>query len=148
MKNISRSIGVFSLSANDILLLPEEVLPTSIAESAAAAVATVSQEIRFCHSVDGVQLAYALMGQGPPLVKAGAFLTHLEKELESPIWRHFWRDLAFDHRLVRYDARGNGLSDWDVDELSFDAFVQDLETVVDAVEEFQVSVAQGGGAGA
>jgi class 3 adenylate cyclase/pimeloyl-ACP methyl ester carboxylesterase len=133
VKNISRSIGVFSLSANDILLLPEEVLPTSIAESAAAPVATVSQEIRFCHSVDGVQLAYALMGQGPPLVKAGAFLTHLEKELESPIWRHFWRDLAFDHRLVRYDARGNGLSDWDVDELSFDAFVQDLETVVDAV---------------
>ena len=83
LKNISRSIGTFGLSANDISLLPEEVLPKSIAESAATPAATAPQEIRFCRSVDGVQLAYALMGQGPPLVKAGAFLTHLEKELEK-----------------------------------------------------------------
>jgi len=73
------------------------------------------------------------MGHGPPLVKAGAFLTHLEKDLESPIWRHFWRDLARDYTVIRYDARGSGLSDWEVDELSLDAFVRDLETVVDAV---------------
>ena len=93
----------------------------------------MQQQIHFCRTVDGVQLAYSRMGQGPPLVKAGDFLTHLEKELESPIWRHFWRDLARDHTLIRYDARGNGLSDWEVDELSFEAFVRDLETVVDAV---------------
>jgi pimeloyl-ACP methyl ester carboxylesterase len=133
VKNIARSIGVFGLGANEIAVLPEEMLPQATAEGAATPAATVKQEIRFCRSVDGVQLAFALMGQGPPLVKAGAFLTHLEKELESPIWRHFWRDLALHHRLIRYDARGNGLSDWDVEELSFDAFVQDLETVVDAV---------------
>ena len=68
-------------------------------------------------------------------------MTHLEKDLESPIWRHLWRDLARDHTLVRYDARGNGLSDWDVDEISFDAFVHDLEAVVDAagVESFACS---------
>ena len=95
--------------------------------------AIVPQEIRFCRTIDGVQLAYARIGQGPPLVRAGAFLTHLEKELESPIWRHLWRDLARDYTLIRYDARGNGLSDWEVDDLSFAAFVQDLETVVDAV---------------
>jgi pimeloyl-ACP methyl ester carboxylesterase len=59
-------------------------------------------------------------------------MTHLEKDLESPIWRHLWRDLASNHTLVRYDARGMGLSDWDVDEISFDAFVRDLEAVVDA----------------
>ena len=66
------------------------------------------------------------------LVKVGTFLTHLEKDLENPIWRHFWRDLARDFTLIRYDARGSGLSDWEVDELSFEAFVRYLETVVDA----------------
>lgn len=89
--------------------------------------------ICFCRTADGVQLAYSIMGRGPPLVRAGAFLTHLEKELESPIWRHLWRDLARDFTVIRYDARGNGLSDWDVDEITFDAFVRDLETVVDGV---------------
>jgi class 3 adenylate cyclase/pimeloyl-ACP methyl ester carboxylesterase len=129
VKNIARSIGVFGLAAQDIALLPEEM---STSEAAATQTATAPQQIRFCRTADGVQLAYARIGQGPPLVKAGAFLTHLEKELESPIWRHFWRDLARDYTLIRYDARGNGLSDWEVDELSFDAFVRDLETVVDA----------------
>jgi class 3 adenylate cyclase/pimeloyl-ACP methyl ester carboxylesterase len=128
IKNIAHSIGVFGLAASDIALLPEEVLPQETVEGAAMP----TQQIRFCRSVDGVQLAYARMGEGPPLVRAGAFLTHLEKDLESPIWRHLWRDLAQDHTLIRYDARSNGLSDWEVDELSFDAFVQDLETVVDA----------------
>ena len=129
VKNIARSIGVFSLAAKDIALLPEE-MPSS--EVAATPATTARQQIGFCRTADGVQLAYARMGQGPPLVRAGAFLTHLEKELESPIWRHLWRDLARDYTVIRYDARGNGLSDWEVDELSFDAFVQDLETVVDA----------------
>jgi class 3 adenylate cyclase/pimeloyl-ACP methyl ester carboxylesterase len=133
VKNIARSIGVFGLAAKDIALLPEEMLPQETSDSTAMPPATVTQQIRFCRTVDGVQLAYARMGQGPPLVRAGAFLTHLEKDLESPIWRHFWRDLARDYTVIRYDARGNGLSEWEVDELSFDAFVQDLETVVDAV---------------
>jgi class 3 adenylate cyclase/pimeloyl-ACP methyl ester carboxylesterase len=128
IKNIAHSIRVFGLAASDIALLPEEVLPQETAEGAAMP----PQQIRFCRSVDGVQLAYARMGEGPPLVRAGAFLTHLERDLESPIWRHLWRDLAQDYTLIRYDARSNGLSDWEVDELSFDAFVQDLETVVDA----------------
>ena len=132
VKNIAHSIGVFSLSANDIALLPEETFPQATAMGAATPLATEPQQIWFCRAVDGVQLAYARMGQGPPLVRAGVFLTHLEKELESPIWRHLWRDLARDYTLIRYDARGNGLSDWEVDNLSFNAFVQDLETVVDA----------------
>jgi pimeloyl-ACP methyl ester carboxylesterase len=133
VKNIARSIGVFGLTAKDIAQLPEEMLPQETAEGSAVPPATVTQQIRFCRTVDGVQLAYARMGQGPPLVKAGAFLTHLEKDLESPIWRHLWRDLLRHYTVIRYDARGNGLSDWEVDDLSFDAFVQDLETVVDAV---------------
>jgi pimeloyl-ACP methyl ester carboxylesterase len=73
-----------------------------------------------------------MIGQGPPLMKTGNWMTHLEFDLESPIWRHLYRELAKDHTLVRYDARGNGLSDRTVDEISFDAYVSDLEAVVDA----------------
>ena len=60
-------------------------------------------------------------------------MNHLEYDWESPVWRHVFRGLAKDHTLIRYDARGNGMSDWDVDEVSLDAWVTDLETVVDAV---------------
>jgi pimeloyl-ACP methyl ester carboxylesterase len=73
-----------------------------------------------------------MIGQGPPLMKTGNWMTHLEFDLQSPIWRHLYRALAKDHTLVRYDPRGNGLSDRTVDEISFDAFVRDLEAVVDA----------------
>ena len=90
------------------------------------------QEVRFCTAPDGVQLAYSMIGQGPPLMKTGNWMTHLEFDLESPIWRPLYRELATDHTLIRYDARGNGLSDRAVDEISFDAFVRDLEAVVDA----------------
>lgn len=75
-----------------------------------------------------------MVGQGPPLVKTGNWMTHLEFDLESPIWRHLYRELAKDHTLVRYDARGNGLSDRSVDEISFEAFVGDLEAVADAAK--------------
>jgi pimeloyl-ACP methyl ester carboxylesterase len=91
------------------------------------------QEIRFCTSSDGVSIAYATVGEGPPLVKAANWLNHLEFDWQSPIWRHVFAGLSRDHQLVRYDERGNGLSDWEVDDISFEAFVRDLETVVDAV---------------
>jgi pimeloyl-ACP methyl ester carboxylesterase len=78
------------------------------------------------------------VGEGPPLIKTANWLNHLEYDWDSPIWRHVFRGLARDHRLIRYDARGNGLSDWDVKDISFDAFVRDLESVVEAagVERF------------
>jgi pimeloyl-ACP methyl ester carboxylesterase len=81
-----------------------------------------------------VQLAYSAIGAGPPLVKTGNWMTHLEYDLESPIWRHMWRELAREHTLIRYDTRGNGLSDWEADDISFDAFVSDLETVCEATK--------------
>jgi pimeloyl-ACP methyl ester carboxylesterase len=92
------------------------------------------QDIHFCMTGDGVQLAYSRMGSGPPLVKTGNWLTHLEFDFESPIWRHLFAELARDHTLVRYDARGNGLSDRDIEDVSFEAFVNDLEAVVDAAD--------------
>ncbi len=93
----------------------------------------LSQDIRFCTTADGVRIAYATVGEGPPLVKAANWMNHLEYDWESPIWRHWVGELARDHQFVRYDERANGLSDWEVEELSFEALVSDLETVVDAV---------------
>jgi DNA-binding winged helix-turn-helix (wHTH) protein/pimeloyl-ACP methyl ester carboxylesterase len=100
--------------------------------SFAAAVTKARQEIRYCTTSDGIRLAYATTGSGPPLVKASNWLTHLDFEWESPIWRHWYSALSQHHRLVRYDERGNGMSQRDVTDVNFDTWVRDLETVVDA----------------
>jgi len=92
------------------------------------------QEIRFATTGDGVRIAWASVGSGPPLVKASNWLTHLDYEWESPVWRHWWRELSKHHQVVRYDERGNGMSQRDVTEVSFDTWVRDLETVVDAAK--------------
>jgi pimeloyl-ACP methyl ester carboxylesterase/DNA-binding winged helix-turn-helix (wHTH) protein len=91
------------------------------------------QEIRYCTTADGVRLAYASIGEGSPLVKASNWLTHLDLEWESPIWRHWWAELSRHHRVVRYDERGNGMSQRDVSGVNFETWVEDLETVIDAV---------------
>jgi pimeloyl-ACP methyl ester carboxylesterase/DNA-binding winged helix-turn-helix (wHTH) protein len=106
-----------------------------------------SQEIRYCRSPDGVSIAYATSGSGPPLVKAANWLTHLDLEWQSPIWAHWIDALSHSRRLVRYDERGCGLSDWEVRDFSLDAWVEDLELVVDSVglERFPlVGLSQGG----
>ena len=92
----------------------------------------MQQKVQFCTASDGVRIAYALAGQGLPLVKAANWLNHLEYDWQSPIWRHLLHALAAEYQLIRYDERGNGLSDWDVKDISFEAFVRDLESVVDA----------------
>jgi pimeloyl-ACP methyl ester carboxylesterase/DNA-binding winged helix-turn-helix (wHTH) protein len=104
------------------------------------------QEIHFCTASDGVRIAYAAVGNGPPLVKTANWLNHLEYDWESPIWSPLLHTLAADYRLVRYDERGNGLSDWDAPDISFEAFVRDLEAVVDAtgIERFSLlGISQG-----
>jgi len=90
------------------------------------------QTIRFCQSGDGARIAYATMGKGPPLVRAAHFLTHLEFELHTPVWRPWLAEYSRDHTLIRYDQRGCGLSDRDAADVSLDAQVSDLEAVVDA----------------
>jgi pimeloyl-ACP methyl ester carboxylesterase/DNA-binding winged helix-turn-helix (wHTH) protein len=106
------------------------------------------QDIKFSMTGDGVRIAYATVGDGLPLVKAGNWLNHLEYDWESPVWSHLLKWMAGNWKLVRYDARGNGLSDWDVDDISFDAFLRDLETVVDAagLETFNLFGASQGAA--
>ena len=136
VKNISRAVGVFGLAVSEIEALPEPEIAQAVPEMLAADISEPApryeQEIQFCTTGNGVQLAYSRMGGGPPLVKTGNWMTHLEFDFETPIWRHLYRELSRDHTLIRYDARGNGLSDRDVGEISFETFVSDLETVVDA----------------
>ncbi|HTS79674.1 MAG TPA: alpha/beta fold hydrolase [Myxococcaceae bacterium] len=91
-----------------------------------------SQRTHFCRAPDGARLAYALFGEGPPIVKAANWLSHLELDWKGELSRRWLELLGRGHRLVRYDARGNGLSDWNPPGLSFEAFVSDLETVFDA----------------
>lgn len=93
-----------------------------------------AQQVRFCVARDGTGLAYSMVGTGRPLVKTANWLNHLEHDWESPVWRHWIRHFASYRRLVRYDERGNGLSDWNTPEISFEAFVDDLSSVVDAAK--------------
>lgn len=103
------------------------------ATSVTTAAPVLEQRIRFCTAPDGVRIAHATSGTGPPLVKPANWMTHLEYDWESPVWRHWLRALSREHTLIRYDERGNGLSDREVEDLSFEAWVRDLETVVDAL---------------
>jgi pimeloyl-ACP methyl ester carboxylesterase len=95
--------------------------------------APMVQPVRYVRSVDGARIAYATIGEGPPLVKAATWLSRLDNDVASPVWRHWLRALGRGRRLVLYDERGCGLSDRDVP-LSLDAFVSDLEAIVDELE--------------
>jgi pimeloyl-ACP methyl ester carboxylesterase/DNA-binding CsgD family transcriptional regulator len=107
----------------------------------------MNQQIRFCRTADGVNLAYALSGSGPDLVKSAHWLTHLDHDWNSPIWRHQHEGLSRHFRFLRYDQRGAGLSDRNVNEMSLAHWVSDLETVVDSagMERFVLlGMSQGG----
>jgi RNA polymerase sigma factor (sigma-70 family) len=92
----------------------------------------IRQTVRYVTASDRVRLACAESGAGMPLVKAATWLTHLEHDLDSPVWRHWMECLTGHFRFVRYDERGCGMSDWDVRDLSLDRRVRDLETVIEA----------------
>jgi len=133
IRTISRKGIRFVGEVREGSLPPVEPDQTAPADKPAASHA-LRQEIHFCTAADGVRIAYAEVGNGPPLVKTANWLNHLEFDWESPIWSPFLHAIAERHRLVRYDARGNGLSDREVDDISFESFVRDLESVVDAVQ--------------
>src|SRR5215471_17283974 len=84
-----------------------EVTASNSKEALGPARAIPQQEVRFCTAPDGARIAYAMAGQGPPLVKAANWLNHLEYDWQSPIWSNLFRKLAGQHRLIRYDERGN-----------------------------------------
>ena len=118
----------------------------SVGVESPAATAGIDQRIAFCRTADGVRLAYAMAGEGPPIVKAPNWINHLEYDWEAAIYRGMFRLLANGRTLLRFDARGNGLSDRDVDRIDFESFVDDMECVVDAagIERFPVlGISQG-----
>lgn len=105
------------------------------------------QQIQFCRTADGARIAYATFGEGPPLVRAAHWITHLDYDFRSPVWRHWLHGLSEGRTLVRYDERGCGLSDHDPDDVSLESFVHDLEVVVDDIglERFPlIGLSQGG----
>jgi DNA-binding winged helix-turn-helix (wHTH) protein/pimeloyl-ACP methyl ester carboxylesterase len=109
--------------------------------------AVARQQILFCRAHDGVRIAYAKSGDlgAPSLVRPANWLTHLEYDWNSPVWRHWLTEMGRGHTLIRYDARGCGLSDHDAD-ISFESWVRDLEAVVDAerLERFSLlGISQG-----
>jgi pimeloyl-ACP methyl ester carboxylesterase/DNA-binding CsgD family transcriptional regulator len=100
----------------------------------------MDQEIRYCTSADGVKLAYAISGEGPPLVLSASWFTHLENQWRSLVWQSWLEALSREYTVVRYDSRGCGLSDRHLENVTFDTWIQDFECVVDAVGFEQFSV--------
>jgi hypothetical protein len=121
VKNISRPVRVWQWTPN--APIEEEVLDG----------AALNQQVMFCTAADGVQIACSSVGRGPILFKAPNWLNHIEYEWRSPVWGPFLREIARHNQLVRFDQRGNGLSDWDVEEISEDAMISDMATVADAM---------------
>jgi len=95
---------------------------------------SLKQDIRFCTSNDGVRLAVASTGNGPPLVRVFNWLTDVEKDVTSVVNRHWVNELSRDYGYVRYDSRGCGFSDRNIERMSLDAWVEDLEAVIDAMQ--------------
>jgi pimeloyl-ACP methyl ester carboxylesterase/AraC-like DNA-binding protein len=142
MANIAYSVGFGSEAAFNRAFKREYGVPPATwrrqveAEEQAAAKAAQRQElppqqVRYCAAADGTRLAYSVIGNGPPIVKTANWLNHIQHDWDSPLWRHWIEEFTLGHSLIRYDERGNGLSDWDTPNLTFEAFVNDLETVAD-----------------
>ena len=94
--------------------------------------AKLRQHIHYATASDGVRLAWAEAGAGPVLVKAANWLTHLEYEWESPVWRHWMQFFSAHFRFVRHDERGCGMSEWNDQHLTVERWTDDLEAIIDA----------------
>tara|TARA_B100000902_G_C27308127_1_gene916777 strand:+ start:1214 stop:2605 length:1392 start_codon:yes stop_codon:yes gene_type:complete len=137
LKNISQKVDVYKIKINH-----EEHNQNKENELLTEA----NQEIRYCSSKDNTIIAYAKLGNGPPLLKAPNFMSSLEHDWRSPIWMHLYRFLAEGNTLVRFDQRGNGSSDLEPLEITFNSFVEDMEAVVNEskIDKFPIlGVSQG-----
>lgn len=128
VKNIANSVEVYQV---------EEIQKSKEAKPSNS---SFEQEIRFCRTPDGVQIAYASIGQGPPVVIVSNWLTHLELDFHIPMRRSLVELLAANHQVVRYDARGSGLSDREIEDFTLEASVMDLTAVIDDLGLERVSL--------
>ena len=143
---LQRVTSTSGLSSDHVVLAETSSADPADRVRKARAHALRAQNIGFCDVADGTRIAYASIGSGPPILKAANWLNHLEFDWSSPIWGRSFAELSRGRTLIRYDERGCGLSDWDVDDLGFDAFVEDLEVVADTLglERFPlVGISQG-----
>lgn len=133
VKNISRPVRVYRVLMEF---------------GASASTGNTEQQIKFCTAADDVRIAYSISGKGYPIVKAANWLAHIEFFCVSPVTRHWTRDLSKNNCFIMYDGRGTGLSDWEVEDNSFEAWVHDLEIVVDAagLQRFALLGISGGSA--
>lgn len=92
----------------------------------------MKQQVQYCTTADGVRIAYAVTGRGSPVIRTSHWLTHLHHDFTSPVWKHVMLGLCAHHRLVRYDPRGEGLSQRECADISLAAWLKDLEAVADA----------------
>jgi class 3 adenylate cyclase/pimeloyl-ACP methyl ester carboxylesterase len=120
VKNISRPIRVWQWT------------PNAAKQKQRVSELASKQRVRFCTSADGTQIAYATVGVGPPIFKAPNFLNHIEYEWGNPYWKDILTEFARQNTLVRFDQRGNGLSDWEVKHISIESMIEDMEAVVEA----------------
>lgn len=124
----ARTMGILDTERASTSAPPEAGDPSTAFQRLKA-----NQRISFCRGHDGTRIAFAIAGSGPPLIKVANYMSHLEYDSDSPVWRHWLEELTRDHTLITSDERGSGLSDREVDDVSFEAWVRDLEAVVDAV---------------
>ena len=127
-----------------------EVREQRVSAPSRSAMPAQNQEITFCTTSDGVSIAVSTCGDGPPLVKVGTWLTHVEHDWRTPVWGPFYARLAEHFRLIHYDPRGCGLSERNPVEISFEGLVRDLTAVVDACRLDRFSLlcfSQGAGVG-
>ncbi len=123
----ARALGLFD--ANDLLPPPAfqaSDQPPPIERR------KVEHRVSFTTSFDATRIAFAIAGDGPPLVKVANYMSHVGYDWDSPVWLHWLEELTRNHTLIYYDERGSGLSDWNAEDVSFEAWVRDLEAVVDA----------------
>lgn len=138
LKGFDEPVRAYSvtLSPGAEVPAPEQVENTSSRLTAQASAQT--QTIRYCRSADGTRIAYTTTGSGQPLVRVGYWMTHLELDWGNPLARASLDELGRTFSVTRYDQRSQGLSDWSVDNFTMEAFVDDLEAVVEAahLDEF------------
>ena len=137
LKGFDESVRAFSVE----LIEGESISPPEAPKISTVKIGLADQSpVQYCSSDDGVSIAHAEVGEGYPLVAVGSWMSHLEEDWSNPTWGHYISHLAQDFKVIRYDQRGNGMSDWDNVDISFNKMVDDLKAVIDCYDYEKVAL--------